>query len=322
MKLKLLFFVLLGFIANTKAQTVVKIEQVNGNLVIPSKINNFELNVVPDTARTGISISLATAAEMLKNGFLYEKDFAGPINAGGEINLGIIEIGGHFVYNTKAIIDEKQTTELNIGKNILEQLGKINIDIASSSFTITDTEIYKNDYKITYGCASGNCLNGYGAYLYPGGAVYIGDFKEGDLMGYGTYLYEDGTKYIGYFVGGDYEGKGVLINPDGSKYVGEFVDGEFNGFGRMTFANGQKYVGEFVDGVFNGYGVFTFVSGQKYSGDFVDGQYNGKGTMIFANGQKYVGEFANNKRNGKGTLTMPDGTEKTGTFKNGEYVGQ
>lgn len=322
MKLKFLFFALLGLITNAWAQSLVKMEQINGVSTVACKINGFDLKFVPDTANTDVSISLVTASEMLKLGYLYEKDLSGPIQIGGEINLSIIEIGDHFLFNTKAIIVDNQTFQVRIGKNILDQLGQVSIDFTTSDFLITDKEIYKNNYNVKFGCASGNCLNGYGAYLYPGGAVYVGNFKEGDLVGYGTYLYEDGTKYIGYFIAGDYEGKGVLMNPDGSTYVGDFVDGEFNGFGRMSFANGQKYVGDFVDGIFNGYGVFTFVSGQKYLGDFVDGQYNGNGTMFFANGQKYVGQFANNKRNGKGTLTLPDGTEKTGMFRNGEYVGQ
>ena len=299
MKLKFLFFALLGLITNAWAQSLVKMEQINGVSTVACKINGFDLKFVPDTANTDVSISLVTASEMLKLGYLYEKDLSGPIQIGGEINLSIIEIGDHFLYNTKAIIVDNQTFQVRIGKNILDQLGQVSIDFTTSDFLITDKEIYKNNYNVKFGCASGNCLNGYGAYLYPGGAVYVGNFKEGDLVGYGTYLYEDGTKYIGYFIAGDYEGKGVLMNPDGSTYVGDFVDG-----------------------IFNGYGVFTFVSGQKYLGDFVDGQYNGNGTMFFANGQKYVGQFANNKRNGKGTLTLPDGTEKTGMFRNGEYVGQ
>jgi hypothetical protein len=322
MKLSFLFLALIGLVIGVEAQTVVKMEQVGGVFTVPCKVNGLELKFVPNTVNPDVSISLETASEMLKDGYLYEKDLTGPIQVGSEINLSIIEIGAHFVYNTKAVVVGDLQFPLIIGKKILDQLGNIDLNYATSDLIITDEEIYKNSYGVKYGCASGNCLNGHGAYLYPGGAVYVGDFKDGDLMGYGTYLYEDGTKYIGYFISGDYQGKGVLMNPDGSIFVGDFVDGEFNGFGRMAFANGQKYAGDFVDGIFNGYGVFTFVSGQKYSGDFVDGKYNGNGTMIFANGQIYVGEFTNNKRNGKGTLTSPDGTVKAGTFRNGEYVGQ
>jgi len=326
LRIKFSVIILLGFVVKAESQTIVKMEQVDGGFVVPCKLNESESRFGIDTVNGCASISLTEAREMLKNGYLTKGDFVSSFNAdtiaiGSEINLSIIEIGNHFIYNTPAIVTDSQIAPVYLGKKVLEKLGNVEID-TTGSLIITEKPLYSNVYKVNYGCASGNCLNGYGAYIYPGGAVYVGNFIGGDLVGYGAYLYEDGAKYYGFFQYGEYEGKGVLIQPDGSTYVGDFKSGEFNGFGRMNFSSGKKYTGEFVDGVFNGYGVYTFTNGQKYSGNFVDGEYNGNGTMVFSNGARYVGEFKGNKRNGSGTYTLSNGLKYVGGFRDGVFSGK
>ena len=68
-------------------------------------------------------------------------------------------------------------------------------------------------------CISGDCVNGYGTYIYDGGK-YVGQNKDGRMHGQGTYTYASGDKY-----------------------VGEWKDNKRNGQGTYTYAYGDKYVG-------------------------------------------------------------------------------
>jgi len=326
MKLNFLFFAFLLFFIEAESQTIVRMEKRFADWTVPCKVNEYPTVLVFNSLQKDGLISPSLVSDLLKNSFLYPNDFVevtdhDSLRPGTKLNLSILEIDNHFVYNSLVVVSDTIKTSLILGKSVIDKFGKVTFDYSSGNLTICDVPLYKNDYGVKVGCVSGNCLNGRGAYLYPGGAVYVGDFKEGDPMGLGTYLYEDGSKFMGHFRNGEYEGSGVLIQPDGSVYVGNFQSGEFDGFGRMNFASGKKYIGEFKEGIFNGYGVYLFSNGQKYSGNFADGEYNGKGTMVFANGAVYTGDFKSNKREGAGTYTLPSGLKYTGEFRNGVYNG-
>ena len=43
------------------------------------------------------------------------------------------------------------------------------------------------------GCVSGNCLNGYGLYVWPNGDTYEGFWINGKRHGKGTFTYDLGT---------------------------------------------------------------------------------------------------------------------------------
>ena len=47
------------------------------------------------------------------------------------------------------------------------------------------------------GCISGDCENGHGTYLSVGGAIYVGEFQNGEIHGQGVCYYADGSKYQG-----------------------------------------------------------------------------------------------------------------------------
>ena len=103
--------------------------------------------------------------------------------------------------------------------------------------------------------------NCFGAYDFPSGDKYVGQFKDGKRNGQGTYTFANGNKYIG-----------------------QFKDDNFNGQGTATFANGNKYVGQFKDDKRNGQGTFTWSDGEKYVGQFKDDKYDGFGTFYYADG--------------------------------------
>ena len=92
-------------------------------------------------------------------------------------------------------------------------------------------------------CLERNCTNGQGTLTLPGGAKYVGKFKDDKFNGQGT-----------------------LALPGGAKYVGTFKDDTFNGQGTLTFPNGAKYVGEFKAGKPNGQGTYKFPDGRVERG--------------------------------------------------------
>ncbi len=331
MRLLLFVFLFVGIASTCLSQVKLSGIKINDDFIFECKVNETQRHFIyNEDLEYEAVISLSEARMMLDSGIIMNRDFKSisvddtmriEIPLGSEVVLSIIQIGDYFIYNIHAKVVESINASLMLGEKAFNKSGISVIDKATGEFYY-DEKRFENTYGVKYMCASGNCLNGYGSYLYESGAMYIGHFKEGDLMGYGIYIYEDGEKYIGNFKYGDYDGEGASIKTDGSKYIGEFKYGEFNGFGRFYFSNGKKYFGNFIDGSKSGFGVYIFTNGQKYTGNFEGDMFNGKGTMLFSGGGKYTGDFVNNKREGFGEYSTPNGTKYSGGFKNGFYHGK
>ena len=86
----------------------------------------------------------------------------------------------------------------------------------------------------------------------------------------GAYSYPDGSRYVGEFRNNKRSGQGTLTFANGDKYVGEWSDGKENGHGTYTFINGSKYVGDWRDGKRNGRGTQTYSDGSRYAGEWRD----------------------------------------------------
>ena len=67
---------------------------------------------------------------------------------------------------------------------------------------------------LTAQCKSGNCKNGTGIFIYPSGAKYIGQFKNGEISGVGACYYTDGKKYQGEWRNRFPHGKGTMTLAD------------------------------------------------------------------------------------------------------------
>lgn len=182
-------------------------------------------------------------------------------------------------------------------------------------------------------CISGDCRNGRGIYVYPSGAKYIGDFKDGEIHGIGTCYYTDGSKYQGEWKHRYPQGKGIKTYADGYKYSGLWMKGKpVDEKGQLLEEYAITDKEEDNDGTDiqsgciagdceNGLGTFAYPDGSKYDGQFVNGKLVGLGTWYYANGDKYVGAFRNNFPHGKGTLYNADGAATQGEWRDGEYVG-
>ncbi len=183
-------------------------------------------------------------------------------------------------------------------------------------------------------CVQGDCINGRGTYIYPSGAKYVGDFRDGEIHGIGVCYYTDGSKYSGEWKHRYPDGRGTKTYPDGTKRTGLWKRG------KPVDENGnilEEYIvrkkeeqqddgtniqsGCLKGDCKNGYGVFAYPDGSKYEGEFVNGKFNGQGTFYFADSSRYTGEFKENYPHGQGTRTHANGKQDTGQWREGEFIG-
>lgn len=185
-------------------------------------------------------------------------------------------------------------------------------------------------------CVSGDCKNGRGTYLYPSGAKYIGDFKDGEIHGIGVCYYTNGSNYRGEWSSRYPEGKGTKTYSDGTARTGLWRKGKPVDETGAVLAEyiSKKKEEQADDGTNiqsgcisgdcqNGDGIFAYPDGSKYEGHFLLGKFGGQGTFSFSNGDKYVGKFKENYPDGLGTrFVASSGGEETGEWKQGEFLGQ
>jgi hypothetical protein len=121
----------------------------------------------------------------------------------------------------------------------------------------------------------GNFVNGKrdgkGVMKYPDGAVYDGEWKDGQQHGEGKYTWSNGHIYVGEFRNGNLNGRGVYTYTDGAVYDGEWKDGRMHGKGKHTWSNGDMYVGEWENDRRNGDVTLTMANGESFKQVYVKG---------------------------------------------------
>ncbi len=182
-------------------------------------------------------------------------------------------------------------------------------------------------------CISGDCKNGKGIYIYPSGAKYVGDFKNGEIHGVGTCHYTNGSKYQGNWANRYPEGEGVKILADGTTIQGPWKKGKPVNVSAaveedILVARGIRDDGTDIQSgcisgnCINGKGTFAYADGSKYDGEFANKKVHGWGTWDYPNGDKFVGSFQKGLQDGQGALYKKDGSVLVGQWINGEYIGQ
>ena len=122
-----------------------------------------------------------------------------------------------------------------------EQSDKIELSVDEHMFERGDPAEFM--YVVTKGK-----IEGEGAYTYPDGRSYVGEFRNGMRNGYGILEFPSGEIYEGQWRDDKKNGRGILIWPDGEKYVGGFRDGKMDGKGTYTYLNGRAREGVWSDG--------------------------------------------------------------------------
>ncbi len=183
-------------------------------------------------------------------------------------------------------------------------------------------------------CISGDCQNGTGIFIYPSGAKYVGQFRNGEIHGIGSCYYSDGSVYRGNWSQRYPEGKGTKTLSDGRSWSGSWkrglpVDSEeqvIDNIFPTVPISGQLMAEELViqfgclsGDCENGYGVMGYSDGSRYEGSFKNHKADGFGHFNYANGDYYKGEFREGLKHGNGALYSANG-EKRGTWKEGEFM--
>ncbi len=183
------------------------------------------------------------------------------------------------------------------------------------------------------GCLDGDCVNGRGIYEFPTGAVYVGEFKNGEIHGAGVCVYPDGSKYEGRWEHRFPEGYGTRTYADGKDRTGFWkkglpVDEAGNYLDDELVARGLEEVekvlqtGCILGNCKEGQGIYAYPDGTRYEGAFKNSLPNGNGVFYFINGEKYVGDFEDGKRSGKGKMVRRDNsTYNVGAWLEDEYLG-
>ena len=159
-------------------------------------------------------------------------------------------------------------------------------------------ECQENDYKQWTNCK--------GSYKTEAGHKYNGLFKNGKILK-GISIYPGGAKYIGTFKNYEPDGYGTFFWTNGDKYYGEWKDGKSHGNGTKVWANGRKYLGTFKDDKLHGKGTMFYPDGKKYEGEFINGKRHGEGTFTYTDGRAYIGTFVAGKEKGAGICISEDG---------------
>ena len=123
-----------------------------------------------------------------------------------------------------------------------------------------------------------------GISIYPGGAKYVGEFKDYKPHGYGTFIWANGDRYVGEWKAGKTDGNGTKVWKDGREYLGTFKNDKLHGKGTLFYPDGEKYVGEFINGKRHGEGTFSYSDGSAYIGKFINGKQQGEGECISIDG--------------------------------------
>ena len=132
----------------------------------------------------------------------------------------------------------------------------------------------------------GKILNGIA--LFPGGAKYVGEFKNFKPHGYGNFSWANGDKYFGEWKNGKSHGNGSKIWNDGREYSGTFINDKLHGKGTFYYPDGKKFVGEFINGKRHGKGTFTYSDGSAFIGKFIAGKQVGVGECVRIDGSSVL----------------------------------
>ena len=191
--------------------------------------------------------------------------------------------------------DNRKIKEIKTNKE-QEQILKAQEKIKKEQSSLIECQ--ENDYKQwtkckgTYKAESGHKYTGLfvngkiikGISIYPGGAKYVGEFKDYKPHGYGTFVWTNGDKYYGEWKDGKSDGNGTKVWKNGRKYLGTFKNDKLHGSGTLFYPDGKKYTGEFINGKRHGEGTFTYSDGTAYIGKFITGKEQGVGECVGKDG--------------------------------------
>ena len=219
--------------------------------------------------------------------------------------------------NVKADWDKRKIEEVETSKEkkqILEAQEKIKKEQSSLAKCQGNDHKQWTKCKGLYKAETGHKYKGLfvngkiieGISIYPGGAKYVGEFKDYVPHGYGTFVWANDDKYFGTFKNDKLHGKGTLFYPDGKRYTGEFINGKRHGEGTFIYTDGTAYIGKFIAGKEEGLGECVGKDGLsivcKSKKDTQTKDFSGKDTRnisIVAKKWVRISQYEMNSKKGK-----------------------
>lgn len=159
MKKLILTIVSLLLLTFCYSQSVIKMEKKNGVYYVPCAVNGLNLKFILDTGAGDVTISLAEAAFMIKNGYMKESDLIGTeyyriangeITEGTKIIIRELKVGNRILTNVEASIVHTLSAPLLLGQSAIERFGKFSIDYSTNSLildTVSGSQKQSNDNK-------------------------------------------------------------------------------------------------------------------------------------------------------------------------------
>lgn len=235
----------------------------------------------------------------------------------GSFNRGKPVGAGKMIYSNGIVQDGHWNKGIFEQKNIQPETGLF---------------LEKGAYSGAIGCISGDCQNGNGVFIFPSGAMYVGEFHSGEIQGAGICYYQDGSKYQGQWSERLPSGIGSKTLADGTVIAGQWKEGfwietETGGAPpdwNTTLASTEEpeiQSGCLSGDCLDGFGIFAFADGSKYEGSFLSGKPNGQGVYFYNNQEIHEGLFLAGLPHGKGKKIQIDGNFIIGQWENGEYSG-
>mmetsp|Transcript_23099 Transcript_23099/g.19391 ORF Transcript_23099/g.19391 Transcript_23099/m.19391 type:complete len:436 (+) Transcript_23099:94-1401(+) len=124
--------------------------------------------------------------------------------------------------------------------------------------------------------------NGVARVLYPSGAVYEGEVRNGKRHGNGMFTWFDGESYQGMWYMGLPHGLGVAEFTSGAAYCGEWYLGDRHGYGMYFFTEHpdephKEFIGQWRNDTLYGVGKRLSKDGSLYLGNWKRGLKHGDG---------------------------------------------
>ncbi len=162
-----------------------------------------------------------------------------------------------------------------------------------------------SDNGVEIGCVKGDCENGFGHYVWEGGAKYIGEFKDGLFSGYAVVTDVNG-KYVGKYKDGKRSGYGRALNTNNVVikqgiwnadlyYENLSIEKKYSKDQKCTLGNCIDgfgiYIETFEPGWSDAYREYVNTYEIKYEGFWKDGKFHGLGFTDDRMAKTFVGLF-------------------------------
>lgn len=175
-----IYLVLISCCSTLHAEEMIKMTFEQGVYTLPCEVNGLNMRFIFDTGASSVSISMAEALFMLKNGYLDDQDITGitktqiangQIDENVVINLKYVKIGERTIKNVQAVVSNSLDAPLLLGQTVIRQLGSWSIegdylvikssgnafsntkkgDGGHSNYFIIGNEYYENnDYSLAF----------------------------------------------------------------------------------------------------------------------------------------------------------------------------